>query len=55
MTATHERPDDPLREARYQRSLEALREAENGDVVDGDEVIAWIESWGTEQERSPPR
>jgi predicted transcriptional regulator len=26
-----------------------------GQVVDGDEVLAWIESWGSENEREPPR
>lgn len=46
---------EELQEERYQQSLEALREAEAGDVIEGDEVIAWIESWGTENELPPPR
>ena len=34
---------------------EALSEIESGDVVDGDEVIAWIESWGSDNEKSAPK
>lgn len=33
----------------------ALSEVEAGDLIDGEEVLAWLDSWGTEQEREPPR
>lgn len=46
---------EELQEERYQQSLEALRAAESGDVVEGDEMVAWIKSWGTENELPPPR
>lgn len=29
---------------------QALSDIESGKVVDGDEVMAWIESWGSENE-----
>ena len=47
------------REERQQRrdeeTREALAELDAAQVVDGDEVLAWIDSWGSENEREPPR
>lgn len=34
---------------------QALSEIESGNVVDGGEVIAWIESWGSEKEKNAPQ
>ena len=34
---------------------QALLEIESGEVVDGDEVKAWVESWGSENEKSAPQ
>ena len=34
---------------------QALSETESGKVVDGDEVMAWIESWGSDNEKSAPQ
>ncbi len=34
---------------------QALSEIESGAVIDGDEVIAWIESWGSGSEKSAPQ
>ena len=34
---------------------QALSEIESGDVVDGDEVMAWVESWGSDNEKDAPR
>ena len=34
---------------------QALSEIESGDYVDGDEVIAWIDSWGSDDEMSAPK
>ncbi len=46
------------REDRHVRRLEetrqALAELDAGDLVDGEEVLAWLESWGTEHEADPP-
>ena len=44
------------RAERYRQSLEALEELEGGaPMANGDEVLAWIESWGTEAEKPVPR
>ena len=43
------------RQRRDQGTQEALVELDAGQVVDGHEVLAWIDSWGTENEREPPR
>ena len=32
-----------------------LAELDARQLVDGDEVLAWIDSWGSENEREPPR
>ncbi|TVQ83897.1 MAG: ribbon-helix-helix protein, CopG family [Chromatiaceae bacterium] len=46
---------DELRQRRDQETREALAELDAGQVVDGDEVLAWIDSWGSENEHEPPR
>jgi predicted transcriptional regulator len=43
------------RQRRDEETREALAELEAGQVVDGDEVLAWIDSWGSDEEREPPR
>ena len=42
------------RERMYRETLEGLADVEAGRVVDGDEVMAWIASWGTENELPCP-
>jgi predicted transcriptional regulator len=34
---------------------EGLADIEAGRVVDGDEVLRWIDSWGTDHELEAPR
>ena len=34
---------------------EGLADVRAGRVVDGNDVLRWLESWGTEQELPPPR
>jgi predicted transcriptional regulator len=46
---------EDLRQRRDEETREALAELDAGQVVDGDEVLAWIDSWGAENEREPPR
>ena len=46
---------EELRQRRDEETREALAELDAGQVVDGDEVLAWIDSWGSENEREPPR
>ena len=45
---------EDLRQRRDEETREALAELDAGQVVDGDEVLAWIDSWGSEEEREPP-
>jgi len=40
---------------RIERSRKALDQVEAGQVVDGDEVMTWIASWGSDKESSPPK
>jgi predicted transcriptional regulator len=48
-----EREDKRLR--RLEETKEALAELDAGELVDGDQVLAWLDSWGTDHEREPPR
>lgn len=41
--------------ARLERTKQALAQVEAGQVIDGDEVIDWIVTWGTDKEQRPPR
>jgi len=41
--------------ARLERTRKALDQVESGQVVDGDEVMAWIASWGSDKESNPPK
>lgn len=47
------------REDRKARMLDDTRQAladiKAGRVVDGEEVMDWLESWGTDAEREPPK
>lgn len=36
-------------------TLEALADCEAGNLIDGDKVMEWLESWGTEDEKAPPQ
>jgi predicted transcriptional regulator len=48
-----EREDERLR--RLEETKEALAELDAGELIDGDEVLTWLDSWGTDHEREPPR
>lgn len=37
------------------QTKQALAEVEAGDVVDGEEVMAWIDSWGSDNEQVTPK
>ena len=43
------------RDRMHQETLDALDDIETGRVVDGDKVLNWLRSWGTENESPPPR
>ena len=36
-------------------TLEALEDMETGRVVDGDKVLEWLDTWGTDDETTAPR
>jgi len=40
---------------RIERSRKALDQVEAGQLIDGDDVMAWIASWGADKESSPPQ
>jgi predicted transcriptional regulator len=42
-------------EKRWQETLEALASVRAGRVVEGDDVMAWIASWGKKAEKKPPK
>jgi predicted transcriptional regulator len=46
---------EDLRVKRLEETKAALGELEAGKLIDGDEVLAWLDSWGTDHERQPPR
>ena len=37
-----------------EKTLEALADVKAGREIDGDEVLEWLKSWGTDQEKDPP-
>ena len=42
-------------EKRWQETLEALASVRAGRVVEGDDVMEWIASWGKKAEKKPPK
>lgn len=46
---------EDLRQRRAEETREALAELDAGNLVDGDEVLAWIDTWGSDDELQPPR
>jgi predicted transcriptional regulator len=45
---------EALRQHRNAETREALVELESGQLVEGDEVLAWVDSWGSDNEGEPP-
>ena len=39
----------------WEETVEALKSVKNGDTVDGDSVLEWLESWGSDQEKDAPK
>lgn len=40
---------------KWRDTLEAIDSVKNGEVIDGDKVHSWLKSWGTENEKKPPK
>ena len=39
---------------RREETLEALEDIEADRIVDGENVLSWLASWGTDNEQEPP-
>jgi predicted transcriptional regulator len=46
---------DALEQQRWQDTVEALESARQGQVIDGEKVHGWLESWGADDELPPPK
>ena len=44
-----------IEEERWGETLVALDSVKNGTVVKESEVVDWLKSWGTEDEKTPPK
>lgn len=44
-----------LEQERWQETLKAMASVAQGQVVKGDDVHAWLQSWGTAEELSVPK
>jgi predicted transcriptional regulator len=44
-----------LDERRWRETLDALASVRAGRAVDGDDVMAWLASWGRKTEKKPPK
>ncbi len=42
-------------DARWEDTLEALNSIKSGKAIDGNEVASWLDSWGNNEELSPPK
>lgn len=40
---------------RLEETRQALAELDAGDLVEGDEILVWLDNWGTPDEREAPR
>lgn len=44
-----------LEDKRWAETLLALESVKNGTVIEETEVIDWLKSWGSKNEKSPPK
>ena len=44
-----------MEHSRWDDTIEALNSVKSGKLVDADEVHGWLDSWGTENEQTPPQ
>lgn len=40
---------------RHEETLEAIEDIESGRVVSGTKVMNWLSTWGSEDEKNPPK
>ncbi|MFH2005204.1 MAG: CopG family ribbon-helix-helix protein [bacterium] len=43
-----------LRQRMHEDTMEGIEALEAGETVDGDDVLTWLDSWGTPNELPPP-
>lgn len=43
-----------MEQERWQQTLQALDSVDQGDTVDASDVNGWLDSWGTEDEKTAP-
>jgi predicted transcriptional regulator len=46
---------DAQEQQRWMETEEALESARQGRVIDGEAVHEWLDSWGSETEKMPPK
>ena len=46
---------EEIRARRLAETRQALSEVKEGQLIEGDEVLDWLDSWGTEDEKAPPK
>ncbi len=44
-----------VEESRWQDTLEALESIKQGKTLEADDVNAWLNSWGTNERKTPPK
>ena len=44
-----------VEESRWQDTLEALESIKQGKTIDADDVNAWLNSWGSNERKTPPK
>jgi len=42
-------------ERRDRETLQGMADCQAGRLIDGEQVLEWVESWGTKNEKEPPR
>lgn len=45
---------EELKQRRNQETLASWEDYQAGRVIEGDQVMSWLDSWGTEDEMEPP-
>ena len=46
---------EEIRTQRLAETRQSLAEVDKGQLIEGDEVLDWLDSWGTEDEKAPPK
>ena len=46
---------EEIRTHRLAETRQSLTEVDKGQLIEDDEVLDWLDSWGTEEEKAPPK